>query len=237
MAQRFNSNLFIQSQLSMLFFPVFGLSGDGFNFSLQFPNVFVEILDVLFVAGSYIVEVSVEFGNVFIVLGFESVNGVEHFNLILPLDHKDLVLESLDMGFQIMLDTFIFFDLPLIAGKQEIDFCILLSNSLVKIFNFLHQGILDIQGKITNMRDPLLSFLYQQRPLSSQLLIIFHSGLGKFFLQLGKCFFESVDLIIFLTLYLIQFELQRFFSIFPTCNFKLSLSKFLLQLILPGSGL
>ena len=138
----------------MLLLPVLSLSSNGFNFCLEFLDMFFLIFHMFSMTSSHIIKVSVKFRNILIVLSFEAINSIKEFDFIFPLDQENLILKPLNMSLQIILSTLIFLNLLLIALKQKINLRVLSCHCFVKVLDFLHQGIFDILGQISNMGDP-----------------------------------------------------------------------------------
>lgn len=119
-----------------------------------------------------VVEVTVEFRNVLLILSFQAVDCVEKFDLAFSLDYEDLILEPLDMSLQVVLGLLVFSDLPQIGIQQEPNLSVLFSNCFVEIPYFLQQGVLDVLGEVSHMGDPALSLLDQICPDAGLFLLI-----------------------------------------------------------------
>lgn len=91
---------------------------------------------MVFVACPDVVKVSIEFRDVFFILFLQPVDCFKELDLVFSLDHKYLVLESLDVSLEGILGCLVFFDLSLISLEEEGDFRIFLLDGFVEIADF-----------------------------------------------------------------------------------------------------
>lgn len=120
-------------------------------------DFFLERVDLRSMCQSDLVPLFSGFGQIVIVLIFETFDSMVKFKLVFSLDREDLIFQFVNQSSVVILSVLVIFELLLIAFSQEVYLIIFLSQCSIEVIDLLHEGVFDELSESSHVCDPVLS--------------------------------------------------------------------------------
>lgn len=91
------------------------------------------------------------FGHIIVVLVLESFDGLIELEFIFALNSENFLLQFSYKAAIVIFRIFVVFELSFVAFDKEVDLIIFFLQSIIKVVNFLHEGIFDKLCKFSDI--------------------------------------------------------------------------------------